>query len=126
MPSRMVSSIQHNEMLTNNNEDKPMTQYSVNYDWLMTHFNQVMNNHQELGKALRKAGPIDEKSSQLIQLAAAAAIRAEGGVHSHVKRALNLGATPEEIYHAIILLTSTIGFPSAAAALSWARDIIEG
>ena len=103
-----------------------MTQYSVNYDWLMTQFNQVMNSHQELGKALRKAGPIDEKSSQLIQLAAAAAVRSEGGVHSHVKRALNLGATPEEIYHAIILLTSTIGFPSTAAALSWARDIIEG
>lgn len=84
-----------------------------------------MNNHQELGKSLRQAGPLDEKNSQLIQLAAAAAIKTEGAVHSHVKRALDAGASPEEIYHAIILLTSTIGFPSTAAALSWAREIIE-
>jgi len=32
---------------------------------------------------------------------------------------------PEEIYHAIILLTSTIGFPTVAAALSWTDDVIK-
>lgn len=79
---------------------------------------------EELGRAVRQAGPLDEKSSQLIQLAAAAAIRSEGAVHSHVKRALEAGAKPEEIYHAIMLLTSTIGFPNVSAALSWASDVI--
>jgi len=102
-----------------------MTNYTKNYDWLVAKFSQVMDNHQKLGKALRKAGPLDEKNSQLIQLGAAAAIRAEGSVHSHVKRAINAGASADEIYHTIILLTSTIGFPAAAAALSWAREIIE-
>jgi alkylhydroperoxidase/carboxymuconolactone decarboxylase family protein YurZ len=43
-------------------------------------------------------------------------------VHSHTRRALKAGATPEEIYHAVILLTSTIGFPHASAALSWVYD----
>ena len=102
-----------------------MAQFSENYKWLLQKFNAVMEKHQDLGKAVREAGPIDEKNSQLIQLGAAAAIRAEGSVHSHVKRALKAGATPEEIYHAIILLTSTIGFPAVAAALSWAKDIVE-
>lgn len=102
-----------------------MTQFSENYKWLLQKFNAVMEKHQDLGKAVREAGPIDEKNSQLIQLGAAAAIRSEGSVHSHVKRALKAGATPEEIYHAIILLTSTIGFPAVAAALSWAKDIVE-
>ncbi|MBW2471855.1 MAG: carboxymuconolactone decarboxylase family protein [Deltaproteobacteria bacterium] len=102
-----------------------MIHYTDNYNWLVKTFSKVMNNHQELGKSLRQAGPLDEKNSQLIQLAAAAAIKAEGAVHSHVKRALDAGATPEEVYHTIILLTSTIGFPSTAAALSWAREIIE-
>ena len=96
-----------------------------NYDWLMAKFNKVMENHQELGKAVREAGPINNKDANLIQLAAAAATKAEGAVHSHVKRALDAGATPEEIYHTLILLTSTIGFPAMATALSWARDIIE-
>ncbi len=78
-----------------------------------------------LGKAARDAGPFDEKTSQLIQLAAAASIRSEGSVHSHTRRALESGAHPDEIYHAIILLTSTIGFPTVSAALSWADDIIK-
>jgi len=101
-----------------------MSQYTKNYQWLLDKFGPVMERQQDLGKALRDAGPIDEKISQLIQLGAAAASKAEGSVHSHIKRALAAGATPDEIYHAIILLTSTIGFPAVAAALSWARDII--
>jgi len=79
---------------------------------------------EDLGRVVKQAGPIDEKTSQLIQLAAAAAIRSEGAVHSHTKRALQAGATPDEISHAIILLTSTIGFPNVSAALSWASDVI--
>lgn len=80
---------------------------------------------ENLGNVIRKQGPIDEKTGHLIQLAAAVAIRSEGSVHSHVRRAKETGATPEEIYHAIILLTSTIGFPTVSAALSWADDILK-
>ena len=83
-----------------------------------------INAVQELGKAVRQEGPLDEKTAHLIQLAAAASLRSEGAVHSHVKRAIEAGATPEEVYHAIILLTSTIGFPTVSAALSWAEDVI--
>ncbi|MEW6162349.1 MAG: carboxymuconolactone decarboxylase family protein [Nitrospirota bacterium] len=85
-------------------------------------FSRALDN---LGKAARESGPLDEKTSHLIQLAASAAIRSEGSVHSHTRRALEAGAKPEEIYHAIILLTSTIGFPTVSAALSWADDIIK-
>jgi 4-carboxymuconolactone decarboxylase len=60
----------------------------------------------------------------LIQLAAAAAIRSEGSVHSHTRRAIEAGAKPEEIYHTVILLTATIGFPTVAAALSWVDDVV--
>ncbi len=79
---------------------------------------------EKLGETVRKQGPLDEKTSQLIQLAAAAAIRSEGAVHSHVRRAVKAGATPEEIYHTIMLLTSTIGFPATSAALSWVYDML--
>jgi len=80
---------------------------------------------ESLGKAAKKAGPLDEKTAHLIQIAGAAAIRSEGSVHSHAARALEAGAQSEEIYHAIILLTSTIGFPNVMAALSWVDDIVE-
>jgi 4-carboxymuconolactone decarboxylase len=57
--------------------------------------------------------------------AASAAIRSEGAVHSHARRAIEAGAKSEEIYQTDILLTSTIGFPTVSAALSWVEDIIK-
>jgi len=78
-----------------------------------------------LGKAARAAGPLNEKTSQLIQLAGAAAVRSEGAVHSHARRAIEAGARPEELYHAVLLLTSTIGFPTVSAAISWLDDLLE-
>jgi 4-carboxymuconolactone decarboxylase len=77
-----------------------------------------------LGKVARETGPLDEKTSHLIQLAAAATVRSEGSVHSHARRALEAGASPDELYHAVLLLTSTIGFPTVSAALSWLDDIL--
>jgi alkylhydroperoxidase/carboxymuconolactone decarboxylase family protein YurZ len=47
-------------------------------------------------------------------------------VHSHARRARAAGATPEEIQHAVIALTSTIGFPNVMAALSWIKDVKRG
>jgi len=80
---------------------------------------------ENLGVAAKMSGPIDEKQAQLIQLAAAASIRSEGAVHSHTRRAIEAGANREEIHHTLLLLTSTIGFPTVAAALSWTDDVIQ-
>jgi AhpD family alkylhydroperoxidase len=80
---------------------------------------------EALGTAAAQAGPLDARTVQLVQLAAAAAERSEGGVHSHVRRALDAGAKPEEIVHALLALTSTIGFPNVTAALSWAEDVLD-
>jgi 4-carboxymuconolactone decarboxylase len=79
---------------------------------------------ESLGEAARKAGPLDEKTVHLVQLAAAAASRSEGATHSHVRRALKAGATPDEIRHALLAITSTVGFPQVTASLSWAEDIL--
>jgi 4-carboxymuconolactone decarboxylase len=79
---------------------------------------------EALGQAAREAGPLEAKVTQLVQLGAACALRSEGGVHSHVRRAREAGATPDEIYHAIVALTSTIGFPTMVAAVTWADDIL--
>lgn len=83
-----------------------------------------VNALDQLGESIRKEGPLDEKTAQLLQLAASVALRSEGAVHSHARRALQAGATPQELTHSIILLTSTIGFPNISAALRWIEDII--
>ncbi|OGW41206.1 MAG: alkylhydroperoxidase [Nitrospirae bacterium RBG_13_39_12] len=102
-----------------------MSELPSQYLSVQKRFKKLLKAVDNLGKVAKDAGPIDKKTSHLIQLAAAAAIKSEGAVHSHTRRALKAGAKPEEVYHAIILLTSTIGFPTVSAALSWADDIIK-
>ena len=99
-------------------------------DPLPPHYRSERSHHQEymqaveaLGAQLKRQGPLDTKTAHLVQLAAAVAIHSEGAVHSHVRQAMEHGATQAEITHAIILLTSTIGFPTVSAALSWTDDV---
>ncbi len=95
------------------------------YQFMKEHHGKFFDCLEQLGEVVRREGPLDDKTSHLVQLAAAAAIRSEGSVHSHVRRAVAAGASPEEIYHTLILLTSTIGFPTASAAVSWAYDVLK-
>ncbi|MEM5786114.1 MAG: carboxymuconolactone decarboxylase family protein [Syntrophobacteraceae bacterium] len=99
-------------------------QYPKWYSYTKGKHKSYIDALEKFGETLRQQGPLDEKTSQLIQLAAAAAIRSEGAVHSHARRALKAGAQPEELFHAVILLTSTIGFPNTSAALSWVNDVV--
>jgi AhpD family alkylhydroperoxidase len=94
------------------------------YQLMKRRYPELMQAVEHLGE-VASAGPLDEKTKQLIQLAAAAAVRSEGAAHSHTRRALDCGASAEEVRHALLLLTSTIGFPTVVAALSWADDVIE-
>lgn len=80
---------------------------------------------EALGQAVRGCGPLDEKTVQLVQLAAAAAMRSEGAVHSHARRALDAGVSIDAVRHALICLASTIGFPNVTAALSWTEDVLK-
>jgi 4-carboxymuconolactone decarboxylase len=101
-----------------------MPKLPAQYVGIQKRYKGVMKAVENLGKATKAAGPLNEKTARLIQLAAAASVRSEGSVHSHVRRALAAGAKPDEIRHAIILLTSTIGFPNVSAALSWIEDVL--
>lgn len=99
---------------------------------IASHYEMVKKYHPEyveavenLGKTVKNEGPIDEKNAQLIQLAASVASKSEGATHSHTKRALEAGATSEEIRHTILLLTNTLGFPTVMAGLSWVNDILK-
>ncbi|MDP1553731.1 MAG: carboxymuconolactone decarboxylase family protein [Methanobacteriaceae archaeon] len=100
-------------------------EFPKNYVGIRDRYQEYSSILGDLGKVVRDSGPIEHKNTHLVQLAASAAIRSEGAVHSHAKRALEAGASPEEIYQALLLVTSIIGFPNVAAAISWADDVIQ-
>jgi len=94
------------------------------YQDLSKRFPEVISALENLGLAIRESGPIRGKTAELIQLAGAAAAQSEGSVHSHTRRAIQAGATREEIYHTLLLLISTVGFPKVSAAVRWAQDMV--
>ncbi len=101
--------------------EKPVNQHQK----MKARHPQLLDAVDALGMAVAKAGPLNDKVRHLVQLAASAAIRSEGAVHSHTRRAVEAGASAEEVRHAILLLTSTIGFPTVMAAMTWADDVLE-
>lgn len=85
---------------------------------------EVWDAYNQLGEAAAKAGPLDEKMQRLVKLAIAIGAQREGAVHSHARRALKAGITPEELIHVGILAITTIGWSGAFAAITWIQDVI--
>jgi 4-carboxymuconolactone decarboxylase len=78
-----------------------------------------------LGAATEHAGPLDGRTQHLVQLGIAIAGQAEGAVRSHARRALEAGATVEELRHVVLLAITTSGFPTAMAGSSWIDEVID-
>ena len=98
-----------------------MSQLPKPYQQFRTDHPEVYKAYERLGDAAANAGPLEAKIRELIKLGMAAANRSESAVQSHTHRALEAGATPEEIEHALLLGINTLGFSTVMAALSWAK-----
>jgi alkylhydroperoxidase/carboxymuconolactone decarboxylase family protein YurZ len=46
-------------------------------------------------------------------------------VRSHARRALEEGATTDELRHTVLLAFTTAGFPTMIAALKWVDEVID-
>ena len=85
---------------------------------------QIASAYERLSDECQKAGPLNERERALAKLGIAAGSHMEGSVHSQVRKGLDIGLTPDEIRHAIMVGLTAIGFPRMMAALSWAEDIL--
>ena len=95
------------------------------YENFKTKFPQVFNGYKELGLATRQAGPLDEKTQDLVKLGIAIGVNSRGAVMSAVRKALASKATEDEIRHAILLSITTTGFPNMIAAMGWAQEVLD-
>jgi len=85
---------------------------------------KLIGAYEAVSEASLTEGPLSRKTAELVKIGIAVGARLEGAVHSHVRRALDAGATPDEIRHAIRLASTTVGFPAMMAALSWTNDVL--
>ena len=95
------------------------------YQSFKTSYPEIWKAYDRLGALSHGAGPISKKNRELIKLSMAMGAKLEGAVHSHARRALDEGATPEEVLHVVLLGLTTLGFPSTVAALTWVSDVLK-
>lgn len=85
-------------------------------------FPDVVRAHTAMGKATDAAGPLDRKTTELIKLGVCVGASLESATKSHVRRALDHGATREEIEHAVVQGLNTVGFSRTVMAWVWATE----
>lgn len=95
------------------------------YEAFIVRFPEIDEAHQTVARAIERAGPLDARTRELIRIGIAAGAGLETATKSHVRRALEAGATEAEIEQTILLLVNTCGFSRAAMAWQWARRQIE-
>ncbi|MFW6097356.1 MAG: carboxymuconolactone decarboxylase family protein [Chloroflexota bacterium] len=88
-------------------------------------FPAVGEAYERLGGAAHEAGPLDERTRELVKLALAIGARHEGAVHAHTRLALSAGASPAEIKHVVALTVTSLGMPTAVAAYTWVNDLLQ-
>jgi len=92
----------------------------------MEKYPAVGSAYEAYGESVAAAGPLDERTRALVKLAMSVGARMEGAAKSHAHKALQAGASADEIRHVVLLSAPTIGFPNMMAGLSWIEDILEG
>lgn len=95
------------------------------YEKFMSEHPAVFKDFQQLGKTCREAGPLGQKYQDLTNLGIAIGANSRGAVMSQTRKALESGASKEEITHVLLLSLTTIGFPNMIAAMGWVDEVFQ-
>ncbi len=92
------------------------------YKAFITKYPALGRSHEMVATAVEKAGPLDRKTLSLVKVGICVGAGLESALRSHVRRAMQHGASEVEIEQAILLGMNTVGFPSTVAAWCWAHE----
>ena len=85
-------------------------------------FPGIADAHEATGKAGDGAGPLGRKTVELVKIGVCVGAGLESALKSHVRRALQHGASREEVEQVIALGVNPVGFPRAVMAWQWATE----
>lgn len=88
-------------------------------------FPQLASAHQSIGEHTATMGPLDKKTQHLIKIGICLGSGLESAMRSHTRRAIQAGATEQELEQTVMLGMTTCGFPKTVAAWQWVRQQIE-
>jgi alkylhydroperoxidase/carboxymuconolactone decarboxylase family protein YurZ len=87
------------------------------YTQFLQKYPEVGEKYQELGEAVHNQGPLNEKERALVKLAVSGSHLYHSAFKAHIRKALAVGLTREEIEHVALLMLPTVGFPTMMAML---------
>ncbi len=102
----------------------PASTPPAHYTAFKAAFPSVVEAYEQLGKACHWNGPLNPKARELVKIGIAIGAGLESATRAHVRIAREAGASPEEIRHAGLLATTTVGFPAMVRAMSWINDVL--
>ena len=85
-------------------------------------FPKLGDAHESIAHVVESYGPLDRKTIELIKIGLAVGAGLETATRSHVRRAVQHGASESEIEQAILLSYNTCGWPRMVMAWRWARE----
>lgn len=106
-------------------QDSPKSRLPATFKAFIQKFPALGEAHENVAQAVDGYGPLDRKTCELIKIGLSVGAGLESATRSHVRRAMEHGATVEEIEQAVLLAMNTLGFPRTVAAWQWAWQQIE-
>ena len=95
------------------------------YQQFVARFPELGEAHAKIGRAAESYGPLDRKTIELVKIGISVGAGLETATRSHVRQALQHGASAAEIEQAVLLAYNTVGWPRMIMAWTWARQQIE-
>ena len=95
------------------------------YKEFVSRFPELGEAHEKVAKAVDSYGPLDRHTCELIKLGIRVGAALETATRSHVRQAMQHGASEKEIEQAVLLAMNTCGWPRAVQGWTWARQQIE-
>ena len=86
---------------------------------------ELMQAYESFGQAAHDAGPLSAREVSLVKLAISIGAGLEGAAHSHCRKAIEVGCSPDDLRHVALLSAPTIGFPTMMRARSWVEDVVK-
>lgn len=92
------------------------------FEEFVSKFPKLAEAHESIAKTVDSAGPLDRKTGELVKIGICLGGGLESALRSHVRRAIEHGATRQEVEQSILMGMTTCGFPRTVAAWKWAQD----
>jgi 4-carboxymuconolactone decarboxylase len=108
--------------MTDQTQPMPKKELPKTFRDFVAKFPALGQAHEQIAKAVEAYGPLDRKTCELIKVGLSVGAALESATKSHVRRAMEHGATHAEIEQAVLLAMNTCGFPRTVMAWQWAQE----